>query len=148
MMRDAKTAAKRFLKVRPQSTAEIKAKLAQKGFFASDIEKTVAELTAQGYLDDVGFTRFWINERLSMGFGAQRIIQELQDKSIEDKIIQEALKQGTKDVCWDQIMMEQAQKRWKVLEAVSFEKRKKRVLNFLLRRGFEVDLAQKVIEKL
>ena len=44
--------------------------------------------------------------------------------------------------------MDLAQRRWQRLPDIDPEKKKKRVLDFLLRRGFDADVVLKVLKKL
>ena len=43
------------------------------------------------------------------------------------------------------VALELARRRWQRLPAIDLEKKKKRVMDFLLRRGFESDIVMKVL---
>jgi regulatory protein len=143
-----KAAALRFLKIRPRSIGELKEKLKIKGFLRTDIETTVHDLIASGLLDDRAFTKSWINYRLARPFGFRRIIQELKAKGIEKEIIEQAIAEVDDKYSPEKVVLELAQHRWQILPAIDPEKKKKRVSDFLLRRGFEVEIVMKVIKKL
>ena len=66
-----------FLKIRPRSRAELKAKLELKEFEAADIEETLDWLQSIKLLDDRSFTKAWIQYRLARLFGFRRILTEL-----------------------------------------------------------------------
>ena len=148
MDKNAKAAALRFLKIRPRSIAELKEKLEVKGFSSTEIETTLLDLMASGLLDDRAFTKSWINYRLARPFGFRRIIQELKAKGIDQEIIEQAVAevQGSYDP--QDVARQLAQRRWQRLPAIDPGKKKKRVLDFLLRRGFDADVSLKVIRKL
>ena len=148
MAKSAKAAALRFLKIRPRSIFELKEKLSLKGFISTEIETTVLELTATGLLDDRAFTKSWINYRLARPFGFRRIVQELKDKGIDPQIIEQAIAESKASYRAQDIAQELAQRRWQRLPDIDPLKKKKRVLDFLLRRGFEADIAMKVLKKL
>ena len=146
--KSAKAEALRFLKITPRSIAELKEKLGVKGFSSTEIEKTLLDLMASGSLDDRAFTKSWINYRLARPFGFRRIIQELKAKGIEEEIIQEAVAEVKDSYSAESTALDLAQRRWQRLPDIKPEKKKKRVMDFLLRRGFEADVVIKVIRKL
>jgi regulatory protein len=148
MTKSTKAAALRFLKIRPRSIAELKEKLLIKGFPVTDIETTILDLMASGLLDDRAFTKSWINYRLARPFGFERIIQELKDKGIDKQTIEQAVAEIKGNYDPENIALDLAQRRWQRLPALDAQKKKKRILDFLLRRGFEAGVALKVIKKL
>jgi len=148
MSKSVKAAALRFLKIRPRSIGELKEKLVLKGFSSMDIETTVSDLMASGSLDDRAFTKSWINYRLARPFGFRRIIQELKAKGIDPEIIDQAVAQIKGSYDPQAVALELARRRWQRLPDIDPAKKKKRVLDFLLRRGFEVDIVISVLKKL
>ena len=148
MPKSVKAAALRFLKIRPRSIGELKEKLGSKGFSSTDIETAVLDLMASGLLDDRAFTKSWINYRLARPFGFRRIIQELKDKGIDPEIIEQAVAEIQGSVDLEKVVLELAQRRWQRLPAIDPVKKKKRILDFLLRRGFEADVVLRVLKKL
>jgi len=149
MPKNVKAAALRFLRIRPRSIGELKEKLKIKGFSQDEIKTVVQDLTASGFLDDRAFTKSWINYRLARPFGFRRIILELKDKGIDQDIIDQAIAQVQDSVNLDAVITDLAQRRWQRLpSALDPAKKKKRVLDFLLRRGFEADIVLKILKKL
>ena len=148
MGKGIKDAALRFLKIRPRSITELKEKLAAKGFSSPEIVTTVLELMASGLLDDRAFTKSWINYRLARPFGFRRIIQEHKAKGIDKEIIEQAVGEFEGSYNPEKAALGLGQRRWQRLTTIDPQKKKKRVLDFLIRRGFEEDVAMKVINKL
>ena len=148
MGKSIKAAALGFLKIRPRSIAELKEKLINKGFSLTDIETTVLNLMASGLLDDRAFTKSWINYRLARPFGFKRIVQELKSKGIDPQIIEQAVAEIKVSYDPEAVALELARRRWQRSPDIDPEKKKKRVLDFLLRRGFEADVAIKILKKL
>jgi len=148
MAKNVKAAALRFLKIRPRSIGELKEKLKVKGFLRDEIEATVLDLTASGFLDDRAFTKSWIRYRLARPFGFKRIIAELKDKGIDPETIEQAITEVKGEINPESMAMDLARRRWQRLSDLDPVKKKKRVMDFLLRRGFEADVVLKVIKKL
>jgi regulatory protein len=142
-----KAAALRFLKIRPRSIGELKEKLRKKSFSETEIETTIHDLTASGLLDDRAFTKSWINYRLARPFGFRRIIQELKAKGIDQEIIEQTVAE-VEGYSPEAVALELAQRRWQRLPNIDPLKKKKRVLDFLLRRGFDAAVAMKALKKL
>ena len=148
MALSVKAAALRFLKIRPRSIAELRAKLELKDFAKDDISTVLHDLVASGLLDDRAFTKSWINYRLARPFGFRRIIQELKAKGIDQEIIDQSIAERDANYSPEHVALDLAQRRWKRLPDIDDQKKRKRVLDFLLRRGFEVDLVLKILKKL
>ena len=148
MVKNVKAAALRFLKSRPRSIGELKEKLKLKGFSRDEIETTVLDLTASGFLDDRAFTKSWIRYRLARPFGFRRIIAELKDKGIDQETIEQAITEVKGELNPESMAVDLAQRRWQRLPDLDPAKKKKRVMDFLLRRGFEADIVLKVLKKL
>jgi regulatory protein len=148
MGKSAKSSALRLLKVRPRSAGELKERLKAKGFSKVEIQCTVDDLTASGLLNDRAFTKSWINYRLARPFGFRRIRRELEAKGIDKEMVQEAIGEAMTGFDPQKAAQELAERRWKILSGVDPEKKKKRVLDFLLRRGFEADAVFKALKSL
>ena len=148
MASTARGAALRFLKIRPRSTEELKEKLVLKNFSFDEIEKVVQDLLASGLLDDRAFTKSWINYRLARPFGFRRIVLELKAKGVDQEIIDGALEDLGPEYNPQAIILDLAQRRWQRLPDLDPLKKKKRVMDFLLRRGFELDGVMNVMKQL
>src|SRR4051812_15796529 len=96
MSSQCRAAALRFLKIRPRSVQELRAKLDGKGFESQAVDETIAYLESINLLDDRAFTAGWIRYRLARPFGFRRITTELKAKGIAEDIISEAIA-GFKD---------------------------------------------------
>ena len=138
----------RFLKIRPRSITELKEKLEIKGFQTQAIEETIGWLEQTKLLDDRAFTKSWIQYRLARPFGFRRIITELKAKGIDGAIIEESIAAIKPDTDETQMALELAKRRWQRLTGVEFIKKKKRIFDFLSRRGFAPDIIFKVLKQL
>jgi regulatory protein len=138
----------RFLKIRPRSIVELRSKLELKSFDAEDIEHTLTWLQQIQLLDDRAFTKSWIQYRLARPFGFRRIIEELKQKGVAADILQEEIDLVKEDTDELKTALEIAARRWQKFERVEPLKRKKRIFDFLIRRGFSPDTVMKVIKKL
>ena len=147
-MVSTKVAALRFLKIRPRSVGELKGKLKNKGFSSEEIEATLEYLVEIKLLDDRAFTKSWIAYRLARPFGFRRIYSELSGKGVAKDIIEEAIAQAKSQYVEPDVILEVARRRLERLSGIDPQKKKKRLCDFLLRRGFAVDAVMKVLRKL
>ena len=138
----------RFLKIRPRGIGELREKLERKKFEAHDIEQTLQWLQNIKLLNDRSFTKSWIQYRLARPFGFRRIIAELKDKDVADEIIEQAVAEAKEEYSGEDVALALAQKRWLKLSSIDPLKRKKRIHDFLLRRGFSITEVMKVLKKL
>lgn len=148
MPASCKASALRFLKIRPRSVEELRDKLSNKGFDAQEVSSTLDYLQGIKLLDDRAFTASWIRYRLARPFGFRRIITELKTKGVAPEIIQEAVQAAQDEYSVKETIEELANRRLKRLGGIEPQKKKKRLADFLIRRGFAMDEVMKVIKKL
>ncbi|MDO8674888.1 MAG: regulatory protein RecX [Candidatus Omnitrophota bacterium] len=148
MLSPCRAAALRFLKIRPRSVRELEVKLKDKGFAASEIAEAVEYCRQSRLLDDRAFTVAWVQYRLARPFGFQRIIRELKEKGIQESIIAQAIGRAKEEFSEEEAACTLAQRRAERLTGIDPVKRKKRVLDFLVRRGFPMEAAYKAIKNI
>jgi len=138
----------RLLKVRQRSEKEIHDRLRVKGIDQNTIDETLRYFKNIGYIDDRAFTQQWIHSRLLKPFGPNRIRYELKSKGIDLEIIQNELDQVIKNYCEDEIILSLAQRQAVKYKNIEKTKVKKRLYDFLLRRGFKPETISKVVDAL
>ena len=148
MLSPCRAAALRFLKIRPRSIKELEVKLEDKGFAASEIAEAVEYCRQSRLLDDRAFTVAWVQYRLARPFGFQRIIRELKEKGVEESIIAQAIGRAKEEFSEEEAARALAQRRAERLTGIDPVKRKKRVLDFLIRRGFPMEAAYRAIKEI
>lgn len=77
---------------RPQTVAEIEAKLRGRYEDEDVVTAAVEQLKAAGALDDMAFARIWVDDRgHQRGYGTARLRQELRRRKVPDEIAEQAL---------------------------------------------------------
>lgn len=147
--RDAITAALRFVlrstKARPQTQAEIRAKLRGRDHPDDVIDAAVERACALGAIDDAAFARAWVNDRgLGRGYSVQRVRDELRRRAVPDAVIDDALAalepRDDHAVATD-LARARAQRMPATLEP---EVIARRLVGFLARRGYPEALSRRV----
>lgn len=144
----AKASVDRQLKIRLRSEKEIRTKLLEKRFSAPVIDETVRYFKTLDLIDDRRFARAWIQSRLKKPFGIKRIRLELRDKGIDADIIADELGRATADYPQEEVLLQLARRRYQKYLRLPAEKRKRRLLEYLARRGFDTGTIWKTLRQL
>ena len=133
----AKDCAYRLLSYRQRSIAEVVQRLKRKGFALSIIQRTVEHLQELKLLNDQEFARFWIRSKTAADpVGWSLLRYQLKQKGVATEIIQQAALdfQAEHDE-FDLARRLVASRRKRYLK-LNPQKRKKRLYDYLRRRGF------------
>ena len=141
----AHEAALRLLAYRPRSEAEIRQRLARRGLPPQVVQETIARLRDQGLLSDAAFARFWVETRDQTSPRGRRLLwQELSAKGIE----RETIRQAIAPVAEEDAALRAAQKKARHLQGQDYSIFRRRLGDFLLRRGFPYPTVRTIVERL
>lgn len=144
-MTKAFDSALRLLTRREHGARELCNKLEQKGFSQTEARDALEACQRLGLQSDKRFVENYIRSRIRQGYGPLRISQELKTKRIDSDLIQAELYQERDN--WLTHALQIWQKKTKNKENLSFEEMKK-LQNFLLYRGFSMDIITQMIKEL
>lgn len=147
ILKKAKGYALRLFKLRPRSEGELKAKLADKGYLPDIAGQVINEFKTYGYIDDAAFTRLWMQSRLKK-YGFRRVSLELIQKGIAKEMITELWHELRIDHDEVAIAAAIATRRARQYQGVTPVKRKKRIIDYLLRRGFSSEAVSKATREI
>ncbi|OGW78156.1 MAG: hypothetical protein A2Z83_05425 [Omnitrophica bacterium GWA2_52_8] len=138
----------RLLAASPKSTKELARRLASKCFAEDIISKVVTKLENERYLNDEVLARQLLEKftRLQPS-GSKRILFELKRRGIPAAICNSVVSALVEDKEADRAM-EIGMARWEKSEKLPLLKRKKKVFDYLLRRGFNYQQSRDIVEKL
>jgi regulatory protein len=130
-----------------RSKKEVCTKLASKGYEEDIISSVVLKLIAEKLIDDNEYATTLTRQRMRMNKkGPLWIRRELIQKGISKVEIEFALAQFDERDEFEQALA-LAAKRWELRNGDEITKLRK-IMNLLLRRGYTVDIARKVLSKL
>jgi len=144
----AKRVVFQFLKIRLRSEAEIIQKLKNKHFDDDTIKKLVLFFKKLGLIDDIKFSKLWVEERLKKPLGFYRIRKELSQKGISPEIIDKAILEKKDTYDEKQVILETIQKKIKNASLPLSIKHKRRLYNYFVRRGFDIESVAEIINNL
>lgn len=144
----AKASALAGLSNRARTADEVRQALVRKGFADTIAEDTVADLERIGLVDDDAFARAFVRDRFNgRGYGPSRLRQDLMRKGVGRATIDAALAELTEAEDIGEEAREQAAKKWRSLASEEdTRKRRKKTLDFLVRRGFGFDTARQAVD--
>ncbi|MDD5226224.1 MAG: regulatory protein RecX [Candidatus Omnitrophica bacterium] len=138
----------RLLAASPKSGQELRKKLASKGYTSEAIDQALKDLRDQGILDDTKYAQD-LMARLTLGkcVGRHKIAFELKRHGISKKISEKLLEMLSNEDEAERAL-EQARMKWAGWSSLDPQKRKKRLYDFLIRKGYDFQIAQEILQKL
>ena len=141
----ALAAALRLLAYRPRSEAELRQRLARRGAPADVVDETVARLRDLTLVDDEAFASSWVESRDQTSPRGRRLLaSELLAKGVARQTVQRSLAPVDEyDAAY-----RAAARRARTLAALPYADFRRRLGDFLLRRGFDYDTVRSTVARL
>ncbi len=133
-----------FLDPRPRSEAEVRRRLTTAKVPAEAISAVLARLARAGLVNDEAFASYWVDNRSTFRPRSKRLLQaELRQKGLGDEAVKSALA-TMDDSSAAYALARRRSGRLANLEYVDF---RKKLADFLARRGFDFDTIEPVVER-
>lgn len=146
--KSAKDRALKFLSHRDRSEKEIITKLKDIGYGDSIIEWVITELKRLKFIDDESFAQSYAQtQMITRPMGEYYLRRELKKKGLNAELIEQTVEKVYDERDQFSIALELAIQRKKRYRNIEEIKAKKRVSDFLLRRGFSWDVVSHVLEQ-
>lgn len=143
----AKNYALELLSSQSYSKNQMVYQLRQKGFGTEAIGITLEDLEQLGHIKDENYAKKWVERRQrSKPKGKKMLQHELNNRNIDKTTVDRVLA-GIHDSEETNIALQLAQKQVKRYQSLAPEVAKRRLHGFLLRRGFDYETVQSVIER-
>ena len=134
-----------FLSYRPRNEQEVRRRLQKKDFMPEAVDDAIARLLRAGLIDDEAFARYWVeNREQHRPRGAYALRHELRQKGIESRIVDELVEQIDEDAN-AYLAATKRLSRWQRLDP---SVRRRKMSDYLRRRGFSYDVVLRVWERL
>jgi regulatory protein len=145
----------RYVSFRPRSEKEFRTFLIQKlkkskTYAAPLVERAIARMRELGYVDDMKFALWWIEQRQSFKpKGKRLVILELGAKGVSPRV-SEAAFSSLNDTLTDPVEAAKAVlgKKLNMWRALDVQTLKKKSYDFLYRRGYDADTIGRVVDDL
>lgn len=132
----------------PKSKREIKTKMTEKGYESEIIDKVIEKLISYKYIDDEMYSEAFIRDKINFSkYGKRKIQEGLYSKGINKEIIQDKLKEISYE---DELKRaeELAAKKLRTLTKEEPMKKKMKIYNYLLNKGFEYETTRKAVSNI
>jgi len=135
------------LSYRPRSAAELRVRLERKGFEPKAIKGALSFLKDKGFIDDSRFARAWIDYRMKTRPAARAFLRrELIAKGVDGALAHKAVAETAGDVDELKLAGELIAARLSRTGAAPGDiKAKKRMYDYLARRGFSFSLIKEAL---
>lgn len=138
----------KLLSIRKRTKAQLTQRLIDKGFPEASVQKAITRLVSEKLLDDREYAQRFIQEKQSIRpLGRRRMAYELKAKGIDDRVIESVQSEFGETVESDSAHS-LAQLKATALGKIPLVQKKKKIYDFLTRRGFSFELAREVIGKI
>ena len=135
----------RLLTASKKSENELRRRLSGKGYPQEISKQVIDELKAQGILSDQKLTQETVQWAIqAKRYGRNRIALELKKRGITASEIEKELENYPK-ATERETALALAEERWEKLKKVERQKRKKRLYDFLVSRGFDFEMSREVV---
>ncbi len=143
----ARAVAARFMDYRPRSRKEVSDKLERAGAEETVRLQVLAELEKKGSIDDAKFAREWVGGKALGGkSGAKLITKQLAERGVCRGVITAALAAGLPRQDSLEAARRLAEKKGRERDLAEPRERK-RVEDYLLRRGFEREIVEEALKQ-
>ena len=140
-----------MLAFRGRATRELRTALLRKGEDAANVDHSIQRLTAMGLLDDASYARQYAHAKIvGPGFSRRRLQAELAKRGVARDVADEAIADALAedDVDSDAILELVAARKLRSLEKEDAPTRRRRLYEFLARRGYDSDDIRRVMKRI
>jgi regulatory protein len=138
---------KHYCGYQERSHSEVKEKLYSLGVWKKDHDEIISTLIEENYLNEERFAIAFAGGRFRMKqWGRVKIKYELQQKKVSEYCIKKALKQIS-DEDYLSTLKKLADEKYSSLKGEQYLVRKKKTMDYLMQKGYEPGLIQKVLSE-
>jgi regulatory protein len=138
-------AALHYLSYRPRSENEVRQRLRRRGFDNNVIEEVIFKFKERRLIDDVAFSEYWRNNRLSFSPRSGRLIKlELRQKGVAAETADEVVKDVDDENCVYEAGLRKAGR----LPNSDYDDFRRRLFGYLRRRGFNYETVNFAVARL
>jgi regulatory protein len=137
-----------YCRYQQRCQSEINQKLFELGVNKMDHEELMSELIREDCVSDERFAVAFASGRFKMKqWGRKKIQQGLKEKRVNDEIAQKALEQINKKE-YLSVLNKLAKERYASLKHEQYLIRKKKTMDYLMQKGYEIELIQKAMDNI
>ncbi len=137
-----------MLRQRPLSEREASDRLEEAGYSREEIAAALLSARESGWVDDRVFARLWVEDRLLHHPLSRRAVeQELRGRKVPQDVASAAVRDHYSEEQEREVAGDLARARLARLSSLDEMTRRRRVIDFLIRRGFSSSLAADTVRR-
>ena len=135
---------------RPHAREELRRRLMKKQHPSAAVDAALERLAGQDLLDDRRFAEHFVATRAARGRGAVRLLQDLRRQGVDQRLAQEVVAATLASEGIDEAtaLRQVAERRSRQLGALPLSAKRRRLLAYLARRGYQGAAVRSVVEEL
>jgi regulatory protein len=138
--------ARQYCMVQPRAHQEVRDKLYELGAWRKEVELAIAEMITSGFLSEERFALHYAVKKFKLyGWGKVKLKKGLRDKRVPDKLIAQALKNIDREE-YTATLLKHARKQLRQIKDRVTWRRKLKLIDFLLRQGFEYAMINDMLQ--
>lgn len=139
---------KQYCAYQERSHYEVKQKLWDLGVRRAEHDEIASTLIEENYLNEERFAKAFSGGKFRMkDWGRKKIYYALKEKQVSEYNIKKGMKE-IEDEDYQKKVQTLAEKKYELLKNEQYLVRKKKTMDYLLQKGFELDLITKVINEI
>ncbi|RIW18465.1 RecX family transcriptional regulator [Algoriphagus lacus] len=147
-LEEAKGKLESYCSYQERSQWEVRRKLYEKGIKGNPVEELISELITANFLNEERFARSFARGKFRLKhWGRIRITRELKIREISPRCIQLGLSEIDPDEYYDSLLT-QVERKWEKTTEKDPLKKRYKVIQYLMSKGFEQDLIQEAVGSL
>lgn len=131
-----------------RSHREVKYKCLELGLRGEEVDEAIAALVSENFLNEERFARAFAGGKFrSKQWGRKKILAELKQRQVSAYCIKKGMEEIDADD-YEQALTTLATKKYESLRGEEPFKRKYKVVQYLMQKGYEQELAQPIVEQI
>lgn len=131
-----------------RSHKEVKTKLYELGVRSNEHDEIISTLIEEDYLNEERFAMQFVGGKFRMkDWGKKKIYYALKEKGVSEYCIKKAMKTIDEEE-YIKTIQEQAEKKFELLKGEDKLSRKRKTIDYLLQKGYEHELVNKIVSSL
>ena len=139
---------KQYCAYQERSHAEVQQKLWDLGVWKSEHDQIISTLIEEDYLNEERFAKAFAGGKFRMKeWGRKKIYYGLKEKKVSEYNIRRGMKEIDEEE-YEKVLHRLAEKKYESLKSEQYLVRKKKTIDFLLQRGFELELVTPLVNRI
>lgn len=141
----ARDVIRKFCAYQERSQKQVRERLRKMGLIDEAVDLLISEVIQENYLNEERFARAFVRGKHGIkGWGRKRLERELKHHEVSAYILRKAMEEIDEEA-YDEKLETLASKKWEETKEPNRFNKGKKVVDFLIRRGYESDAVWEIV---